>query len=161
MLLFLFIDDYSRFTWLYLSNWTPYFFKFLFNFKNLLKINLLLESKFSKVMEEFTNNSFQNHFHSINIYHHVSCPYKPAQNGRAKRKHCHVTKIVLAHLFHSHISTRFWVDALSTIAYIINLLLTPLLGEKSSFEIFYGSCLNYENFHHFLLCLSLLQWLYA
>ncbi|RVW53058.1 Retrovirus-related Pol polyprotein from transposon RE1 [Vitis vinifera] len=52
-------------------------------------------------------------------------------NGRAERKHRHVTETGLALLFHSHLSPRFWVDAFSTATYIINRLPTPLLGGSS------------------------------
>jgi hypothetical protein len=55
----------------------------------------------------------------------------------------------LALLFHSQLSTRFWVDAFSTAAYIINRLPTPLLEGKSPFELFYGSSPNYAYFHPF------------
>jgi hypothetical protein len=60
-----------------------------------------------------------------------------------------VTETGLALLFHSHTSPRFWVDAFSTAAYIINQLPIPLLGGKSPFELLYGSSPNYENFHLF------------
>lgn len=98
---------------------------------------------------EFTNNCFQVHLRTSSIHHQLSCPYTPAQNGRAERKHRHVTETGLALLFHSHTSPRFWVDAFSTAAYIINHLPTPLLGDKSPFELLYGSSPNYENFHPF------------
>lgn len=55
----------------------------------------------------------------------------------------------LALLFHSQLSTRFWVDAFSTAAYIINRLPTPLLEGKSPFELLYGSSPNYAYFHPF------------
>ena len=55
----------------------------------------------------------------------------------------------MALLFHSHTSPRFWVDAFSIAAYIINPLPTPLLGGKSPFKLLYGSPPNYENFHPF------------
>ena len=55
----------------------------------------------------------------------------------------------LALLFHSHIPTHFWVEAFSTAAYIINRLPTPLLEDKSHFQLLYGSSPNYEIFHPF------------
>uniref|UniRef100_A0A2N9GCL0 Integrase catalytic domain-containing protein n=1 Tax=Fagus sylvatica TaxID=28930 RepID=A0A2N9GCL0_FAGSY len=98
---------------------------------------------------EFTSNRFQAQLHTSGIHHQLSCPHTPAQNGRAERKHHHVTETGLALLFHSHIPTHFWVDAFSTAAYIINRLPTPLLRGKSPFELLYGSSPNYENFHPF------------
>ncbi len=98
---------------------------------------------------EFTCNHFQAHPSTSGIHHQLSCPYTPAQNSYAERKHRHVTETGLALLFHSHTSPRFWVDAFSTAAYIINQLSIPLLGGKSPFELLYGSSPNYENFHPF------------
>ena len=60
-----------------------------------------------------------------------------------------MTETSLTLLFHSHLSPRFWVDAFSTAAYIINRLPTPLLGGKSPFELLYGYSPHYDNFHPF------------
>ena len=98
---------------------------------------------------EFTSTCFKTHLCNSGIHRQLSCPYTPAQNGRAERKHRHVTEIGLTLLFHSHLSPRFWVDAFSTASYIINRLPTPLLGGKSPFELLYGYTPHYDNFHPF------------
>ena len=147
----LFIDDYSRFTWLY-----PLKFKFDF-FDVFIQFQKFVENQHSariKIFQsdcgtEFTNNCFKAHLRTSSIHHQLSCPHTPSQNGRAERKNRHVTETGLALLFHFHLSPRFWVDAFSTAAYIINWLPTPLLGGKSPFELLYGSSPNYENFHPF------------
>nr|CAN69282.1 hypothetical protein VITISV_023277 [Vitis vinifera] len=84
-------------------------------------------SVFISVLKKFTSNCFKAHLRTSGNHHQLSCPYSPAQNGCAERKHRHVTETGLALLFHSHTSPRFWVDAFSTAAYIINRLLVPLL----------------------------------
>ena len=101
---------------------------------------------------EFTSNCFKAHLRISGIHHLLSSPYTPGQNGCTKGKHCHLTETGLSLLFHSHTSHRFWVDAFSTVAYIINRLPVPLLGGKSPFELPYGSFPNYENFHPFRCC---------
>ena len=98
---------------------------------------------------ELTSNYFKTHLRTSGIHHKLSCPCTPAQNDRALRKHRHVTETDLLLLFHSHLSSYFWVDAFSTTAHIINRLPTPLLGGKSPFEFLYGYSLYYENFHPF------------
>ena len=98
---------------------------------------------------EFTSTCFKTHLRTAAIHHQLSCLYTPTQNGRAERKHCHVTETGLALLFHSHLSPRFWVDAFSTVAYIINRLPTPLFGGKSPFELLYGYSPHHDNFHPF------------
>ena len=98
---------------------------------------------------EFASTCFKTHLHSSGIHHQLSCPYTPAQNGRAERKHCHVTETGLTFLFHSHLSPCLWLDAFSTATYIINQLPTSLLGGKSPFELHYGYSPHYDNFHPF------------
>jgi len=52
-------------------------------------------------------------------------------------------------LFHSHVPLRFWVDAFSTAAFIVNRLPTPTLDDLSPFELLYGKSPIYSNFHPF------------
>ena len=147
----IFIDDYSRFTWLYPLKFKYHFFDIFLRFQN------FVENQYSsriKVFQsdrdtKFTRTSFKTHLRTSGIYHQLSCPYTPSQNSRVERKHHHVTETGLSLLFHSHLSPRFWVDALGTAANIINRLPTPLLGGKSPFELIYGYSLHYDNFHPF------------
>ena len=79
----------------------------------------------------------------------MSCPHTPAQNGRAKCKHRHITETGLAMLFHSHMPTTYWLDAFCFAIYIINRLPTPLLKGISPFELLYDVSPNYAHFHPF------------
>jgi len=147
----LFIDDYSRFTWLYPLKLKSDFYDTFIQFQKFVENQYSSRINFfqSDGGAEFTSNCFKTHLRTSGIHHQLSCPYTPAQNSRAERKHRHVTETGLALLFHSHTSPRFWVDAFSTAAYIINRLPAPLLEGKSPFELLYGSPPNYENFHPF------------
>jgi hypothetical protein len=147
----LFIDDYSRFTWLYPLKLKSNFYDTFIQFQKFVENQYSSRINFfqSDGGAEFTSNCFKTHLRTSGIHHQLSCPYTPAQNGRAEKKHRHVTETGLAFLFHSHTSPRFWVDAFSIAAYIINRLPAPLLEGKSPFELLYGSPPNYENFHPF------------
>ena len=79
----------------------------------------------------------------------MSCLYTPSQNGRAERKHHHVTETDLALLFHSYVPPQHWVDAFSTATYIINRLPMPVLSGISPFEVLSSKPPNYANFHPF------------
>ena len=65
----------------------------------------------------------------------MSCSYTPSQNGRVEHKYRHVTETSLALLFHSHIPPWYWVNAFSTVTYIINRLPMPVLSGLSPFEV--------------------------
>ena len=147
----LFIDDYSRFTWLYPMKLKSDFFDIFLQFQKLVENQYSTKIKIfqSDGGAEFTSNRFQSHLRQFGIHHQMSCPYTPSQNGRAERKHRHVTETGLALLFHSHVPPRHWVDAFSTATYIINRLPMPVLGGLSPFEVLFGKPPNYENFHPF------------
>ncbi|XP_072094129.1 uncharacterized protein [Arachis hypogaea] len=60
-----------------------------------------------------------------------SCPHVHQQNGTAKRKHRHVVEMGLTLLAGASIPTRFWGEAFTTAAKLINMLPTPVLEEDS------------------------------
>ena len=82
-----FIDDYSKYTWIYLLKNKSEVFHVFHNFQS------LVESKFGRKIISVQSdwggeyeklNSF---FQHIGISHHVSCPHAHQQNGSAERKH--------------------------------------------------------------------------
>ena len=79
----LFVDHYSRFTWLYLlKSKTEAFSKFVY-------FHALIKTQFSATIKcfrldgggEFTSNEFKSYLSQHGISHHLSCPYTPQQNG--------------------------------------------------------------------------------
>ncbi|KAJ9566476.1 hypothetical protein OSB04_002442 [Centaurea solstitialis] len=83
------------------------------------------------------------------IHHRISCPHTPQQNGRAERKHRHITETGLAMLFNAHAPASYWVDAFTSATYIINRLPSKLLQNKSPFELLFGVSPNYDTFRIF------------
>lgn len=83
---------------------------------------------------------------SSDIHHQMPCPNTHSQNGRAERKHGHMTEMGLALLFHSCVPICDWIDAFS---YITNQLPALLHGGISPFEILHGKPPFYTNFHPF------------
>jgi len=82
-----FIDDFSKFTWIYLLRHKSEVFQKFHEFQ------AMVERQFDrKILAMQTNwggeyqklNAF---FQRIGISHHVSCPYAHQQNGSAERKH--------------------------------------------------------------------------
>lgn len=90
---------------------------------------------------EFFSSCFHSHLRNTGIHHQMSRPYTSSQNGYVECKHCHVTEIGLALLFHSYVPTSYYP--------IINRLPTPLLGKISPFKILYCKVHHYINFHPF------------
>lgn len=73
------------------------------------------------------------------MHHRVSCSYTSKQNGHTERKHGHITESTLTMVFNTYAPTSLWVDAFSSIVYIINRLPSKLLKNQSSFEILFGT----------------------
>lgn len=147
----IFIDDYSRFTWIYPMHRKSDFFGILKHF------HAFVSNQFShtpKTLQsdgggEFINASVSNFLREHGIQHHISCPYTPAQNGRAERKHRHVTETGLAMMFNAQAPSQYWFDAFSAATYTINRLPSAVLQGKTSFELLFGLIPNYTNFHPF------------
>ncbi|CAH9137156.1 unnamed protein product, partial [Cuscuta epithymum] len=131
-----FIDDFSRYTWVYPMRRKSEVYTHFCNFQTL--VENLFDRKI-KVFQsdgggEFDNIIFNNHFLKSGILFRKSCPDTPAQNGVAERKHRHLLELTRTMLIEASIPPTFWVDALYTATYIVNRLPTPLLNNFTPFE---------------------------
>ncbi|KAI5441149.1 hypothetical protein KIW84_010566 [Lathyrus oleraceus] len=64
------------------------------------------------------------------ISHHTTPPHTPEHNGILERQNRHIVEPGLALLHHSGLPFTYWPHAMTTAAYLINLLPTPILGNK-------------------------------
>jgi histone deacetylase 1/2 len=91
-----FIDDYSKYTWMYLIKKKSDVFQVFHDFQKLAerKFNRKIISVQSDWGGEYEKlNSF---FQRIGISHHISCPHTHQQNGSTERKHRHIVEVGLA-----------------------------------------------------------------
>ena len=99
----LFVDVYSKFTWLYLLKYKSDVLDVFKYFKATVENQLNSKIKILRTDNggEFTFNAFKLFCSSHGITHQFSCPHTPQQNGVAERKHRHVVEYALTMLSHS------------------------------------------------------------
>ena len=156
----LFVDDYSRFSWLYLlkhkSDVLSTFKHFQATVENLL-------SKKIKILRtdcggEYTSNAFTAHCASHGITHHLSCPHTPQQNGIVDRKHRHIVECALTLLSHATLSITHWSYSITTAVHLINRLPTPKLTHKTPWEMLFHKPPDLTHLKTFgCLCFPLLR----
>ena len=105
----LFIDHFTRFTWLYLLQSKSEVFDKFVHFKN------LIENQFSTKIKTFrsdgggqyTSTTFKSYLSHNGIIHQISCPYNLQQNGLVERKHRHLIETTITLLSHTSILTTY------------------------------------------------------
>lgn len=135
----LFIDDFSRFSWIYPLKKKSRFLDCFLRFQRLVENQLDRKIKIFQCDGggEFSSNVFLTHLHTCGIELHVSCPGTPEQNGIAERKHRHIVETGLTMMFHANIPLPLWVETFLTAVYLINRLpLSTLNNESPYFKLF-------------------------
>ena len=90
----IFVDDFTRFAWLFLLKQKSNVFSVFVHFKSLVEnqFNTKIKTLRSDGGAEFVNHKFKAFCLDNGISHQLSCPYTPQQNGMAKRKHRYIVE---------------------------------------------------------------------
>uniref|UniRef100_A0A151UDP3 Retrovirus-related Pol polyprotein from transposon TNT 1-94 n=1 Tax=Cajanus cajan TaxID=3821 RepID=A0A151UDP3_CAJCA len=154
------IDDFSRFTWIYLMKSRSEIPQIYINFATMIR------TQFSKCIKTFRRDN-ASEYRDSKLLHFLaeqgttsefSCPGTSQQNGRAERKHRHILDSIRAMLISSSCPERTWGEAALTAVYVINRLPSSVLGNKTPFECLFGTPPSYESLRVFgCACFVLLQ----
>jgi hypothetical protein len=140
-----FIDDFSKFSWIYLLHNRSEVAQIFLQFQ--AHVERLLETKIKFVQSDWggeyqsVHNKF---FHSLGTGHCVSCPHTHQQNGSAERKHRHIVETGLALLAHAHVPLKFWDEAFLTATYLINRLPSHVIHNTTPLERIFHTPPNYS-----------------
>jgi hypothetical protein len=156
----IFVDEFSRFSWLY-----P-----LFNKSDVLscfiKFKLLVENLFDTKVKyfqsdsggEYTSTAFRQFFTNNDNFHRLTCPHTSQQNGIAERKHHHIVETGLTLLAQFGLPAKYWVDSFLTSVFLINRLPTTVLQNQSPFSTLFKKEPDYTLLRSFgCLCYPLLR----
>jgi histone deacetylase 1/2 len=144
-----FIDDLSKYIWVYLIKQKSNVFQVFKNFQN------LVERKFNKKIismqidwggEYEKLNSF---FQEIGIAHRVSCPHAHQKNGGVERKHRHIVEVGLALLANASMPLKFWDEAFPTAAYLINILPSRVINYSTHADLLLREKPDYKSLRIF------------
>jgi len=102
-----FIDDFSKFTWIYLLRFKSEVFQCFRDFQNMVERQF--DHKILAVQSDWGGEyqSLNTFFKQLGIAHHVSCPYAHQQNGSAERKHRHIVEVGLSLLAHASMPLKY------------------------------------------------------
>ncbi|KAI4324081.1 hypothetical protein L6164_023645 [Bauhinia variegata] len=154
----IFVDHFSRYVWLYpikhKSDVSVIFPKFKALVENYF--NLKIKTLFTDNGGEFIK--LRNFLSTHGISHLTTPPHTPEHNGLAEHKHRHLVETARCLLHHAHAPMQFWSFALSTAAFLINRLPTPVLRNSSPFQVLFQQSPNYLKLRTFgCLCFPWLK----
>jgi histone deacetylase 1/2 len=133
-----FIDDYSKFTWIYLLKKKSDVFQIFRDFQH--HVERLFDKKILAMQTDWGGeyqklNSF---FQKVGISHLVSCPHAHQQNGPGERKHRHIVEVGLSLLLYASMPLKYWDEAFLTAVYLINRLPSRVIQSKTPIECLFG-----------------------
>ncbi|KAL8128591.1 hypothetical protein V2J09_017746 [Rumex salicifolius] len=98
---------------------------------------------------EFDNNELRSFFSSNGVVFRFSCPHTSQQNGKAERMIRTITNTVRTLLFHGHLPPRFWVEALHTTVYLLNITPTTTLALRTPHQALFHQLPTYTHLRVF------------
>jgi hypothetical protein len=147
----IFIDDYSRKTWLYLLKTKDKVFNKFQEFK--VEIENLRNKKIKTLRTdnggEYTLKEFIAFCKSTGIRRELTAPHNPQQNGVAERKNRSIEGIVKTLLNDQGLSMFLWGEETMTTIYVKNRSPHRILKDITPEEAFLGKKPNVENLRIF------------
>ncbi|XP_058004059.1 retrovirus-related Pol polyprotein from transposon TNT 1-94 [Hevea brasiliensis] len=136
----LFIDDFSRYCWVYFLKQKSEVFSKFQQFKAFVETQTDSKIKIlrSDNGTEYTSIQFKEYLQKAGIHHQLTVPYTPQQNGVSERKNRYLMNMARCLLFEKNLPKELWAEAVNTAVYLQNRLSTKALDGKTPFEAWFG-----------------------
>lgn len=139
-----FIDDFSRYVWVYPMSQKDEVLDIF------LKWKILIETQTGRKIKrlrsdnggEYKSDPFLKVCQDEGIVRHFTVPGMPQQNGVAERMNRTLIEKVRCMLSHSGLGKSFWAEALSYATHIVNRLPASALYEKTPKEVWSGELVS-------------------
>ena len=144
----LFVDHYTRYTWLYplkAKSQVATIFPIL---------KQLVENRFKrKIVTLYSDNggefvALKNFLGTYGMSHLTSPPHTPEHSSMAERKHMHIVETGLSLLTHANIPFTYWTYSFVAVVYLINRLTTPNLVNHSPYRLLFNEEPNFYKLEH-------------
>ena len=146
-----FIDDYTRYCWVYLMKNRSEFLGIYKSFRAFVKTQHSAVIKYFRcdLGGEYTSNEFSELLALDGTVHQSSCTDTPEQNGVAERKHRHIVETARSLLLSALVPSVFWGEAVLTAARVINMIPSSHISGMSPFEKLHGHPPDYSSLRVF------------
>jgi len=144
-----FIDDFSRFTWIFPLKQKSETMHAFTQFKAMVENQFNTKIKVIQCDGGGEYKPVQRMALESGTIFRMSCPYTSQQNGRAERKHRHIVELGLTLLAQAKMPRHYWWEAFSTAVYLINRLPSSINPNKSPYSLVYKKEPDYENLKPF------------
>jgi len=137
----IFIDDKSRYTWIYTLKKKSDTLEVFKGFKTLAENSSGRKMKAFRTDNgsEYLSKAFQNFLKQYGIQHQTTTPYTPQQNGVAERANRTIVECARTMIYAQGLGKEFWGEAVTTTTYLKNSSPTRSTEDnKTPFEVWTG-----------------------
>nr|GEU97808.1 retrovirus-related Pol polyprotein from transposon TNT 1-94 [Tanacetum cinerariifolium] len=136
----LFIDDFSRKTWVYFLKEKSQDFEAFTTFKAMVEKNkgLKIKSMRSDRGGEFLSKEFNKFCEDNRIRRFLTAPYSPQKNGLVERKNRTILNMVRSMLKTKKMPKEFWAEVVDCVVYLLNWCPSKSLDNKTLQEAWNG-----------------------